>query len=227
MAIDSIPPDAKEDPHGANRYGLREGLVLTAEAGERGRSSFRTAEKAAGKSCVPFSFVSRDRERLLLPGIELAVAGLSFGLARQKTGMRCTEWAAASRFWVDRRRVRPNPAVWDRATGVITGKAGRCWRRLCRNRRTRGHDPHKVFSASDHGHISHIYSHCTRRDPLWFSEKGPHDLWAGDSLAFCMAHLHQSFVSEPGLDNVCHLAGLFFEFFEAFLVAIGVGPAGK
>ncbi len=151
MAIDSIPPDAKEDPHRADRYGLREGLVFTAEAGERGRSSFPTAEKAAGKSCVPFSFVSRDRERLLLPGIELAVAGLFFGLGRQKASMRRTEWTAASRFWVDRRRVRPNPAVWDRTTGVITGKAGRCWRRLCRNRRTRGHHPHKVFSASDHG----------------------------------------------------------------------------
>ncbi len=47
------------------------------------------------------------------------------------------------------------------------------------------------------------------------------------SLAIYVVRLHQAFVSQPGFDHVCHLAGLVLEFFEAFLVAIGVGPTGE
>ena len=39
--------------------------------------------------------------------------------------------------------------------------------------------------------------------------------------------LHQPFVAEPGFDDIGHLAGLIFKFFETFLVAIGVGAAGE
>ncbi len=42
-----------------------------------------------------------------------------------------------------------------------------------------------------------------------------------------LRRLHQPFVAEPGFDDIGHLAGLIFKFFETFLVAIGVGAAGE
>lgn len=96
MAIDSIPPDAEEDPRRADRYGEGEGCVVSGDA------ECRQHEKTSGCDIAGQSIIGslrhgapRCRERLFLPGIELAVAGRLTGIGWEQTGVGGAPRAAA------------------------------------------------------------------------------------------------------------------------------------
>ena len=94
----------------------------------------------------------RQRERLILPGIELAGAGLaiSFSRGRVKASVSRTQRAAAWAFGSSCSRLVRTATDRGLAAAAVAGNADRRWRRLCRNRHTRCHDPRKLSAGTHH-----------------------------------------------------------------------------
>lgn len=69
----------------------------------------------------------------------------------------------------------------------------------------------------------------SRRQATAWAAGGPGEYDASSHTRSCrrLRRLHQPFVAEPGFDDIGHLAGLIFKFFQTFFVAIGVGAAGE
>lgn len=155
MAIGSIPPDAKEDSRWTDRHGERGGFILSADA-ERLRHESWGRYRSVDRGIVGalLQCAARQSKRLVLPGIELAVAGWPIGLSRRKVDRRSARCAAAGGCEAIPDRSRRAVDGPGRATRQVTGQTDCRRRGLCSKGCTGGHDPHDLSSAADHCDVS-------------------------------------------------------------------------
>ncbi len=153
---DSIPPDAKQDPRWADRDGQRGRQILAAHA-ENQRHDRRQDRRPDGQGTVGTRGheAARACKRLLVPSVQLAVAGSVAAIGQLPARLGGTERAAASGFggsggWPS---VAVGQAGAARLVAVLAEGPGRD---LCEHRRTCRQGPNELCSALDHRcHSSH------------------------------------------------------------------------
>jgi len=141
---DSIPPDAKQDPHRADRHGKRRREILPAHAERLWHFEVRDHRDGGMIGLVDRRRnTPGPRKRLILPGGELAATGLRVARTPSRRGGRLgTERAAAGGF---RRGLAPNGGTIgrDRTAGEVAAAAERRRSDLRGHYRRRRQNPHE------------------------------------------------------------------------------------
>jgi len=150
-AIDSVPPDAQQDPRRADRHGERGRQVFPADT-EHLRHEGR--ERRRCESGVTIGNhrdgAPRWRNRPLVPRIQLAVAGPLGRLDRSEAGCGVAEQTAVGTFAAGILWCTATSAGLGRTACLVTGTAGPLRRHLCEHRRTGHHAQHELLSESMH-----------------------------------------------------------------------------